>query len=191
MRAWVAKKKAAKPGGMKIGYDQATRLAIYRYHKTSNALEARTYLAQMFDRLELKNQTRREQALDNLRGYVRWRKASDLVFVQDRLRIALDLRHGVIIGGEIPVINLDPEADTYLAVILGETAPNWKSQLRMPLLQAAVADRLSRQRGDVYLGIQGLDGGDLQLHQFSGAEIQGSLDDVSDLVARAQRLLSQ
>jgi hypothetical protein len=190
LRGWVAKKRAATRVVMKTGYGQATRLSIYRYHRGDSQRRAQQYLTNLLDRLSLKNESRRDECSDSLVKYIRWREDSNLVYVQDRLRLGMLMSNGVLLGGEIPLINLNADEETYQAIMLGENAPDWRDQLRMPILQAAVAQRLERKSEDVVVGTQSLDGSRLDLHHYTQSEITEAVQQVIDLTSRAQRMLA-
>ena len=190
LRGWVARTRAAQRVVMKTGYGQATRLSIYRFHRGDSPRRAQQYLQDLLDRLSLKNETRRDECSDSLAKYIRWRGRTNLVYVQDRLRLGMLMSNGVLLGGEIPLINLNAEEETYQAIMLGEKAPDWRGQLRMPILQAAVAERLERNPEDVLVGIQALDGSALDVHHYTQREITEALREVVELTSRAQRMLA-
>jgi len=87
--------------------------------------------------------------------------------VGSRLRLDYDLGSGWQLGGEISRADLDPRTGKYNCVILGKAPLNWRQQIRMPLIQRALADKLERPETDISVGFQNLDGTSIELVSFS------------------------
>jgi hypothetical protein len=66
---------------------------------------------------------------------------------------------------------LDVLSRGYRALLIGSYHQGWKDQLRMPLLQHAVAMRYGRPIEDVEIGMQHFDGSGLVMTRYSKAEI--------------------
>ena len=191
LKGWVAKKKTAAKGFMRAGYAQATRLGIYKYHRVGNLSVAQSHLSGLMDRLELVDQARRDRAEDDLKAYHSWWRKAGRIYVQDRLRLGMILPGNFILGGDVPRIDFDSSNETYHGVLLGTADPNWKADLRTPILQAAIANRLSRDVDDIRVGVQSLDGSGLDLMQYSAKQVQRALDELERLLSQAARLLAK
>lgn len=88
-----------------------------------------------------------------------------MIVADHRVRLNLALDGEVALGGEISRIDMIPTG--YRAVLLMARAPaRWKQELRMPLIQLAVANRYDRPPGDVRVAVQLLDGNGLDEGAF-------------------------
>ena len=92
---------------------------------------------------------------------------------------------------EVPRIYLDLEEGGYKAIFLGLQQANWRNQLRMPLVQLAVAQRLDRSPQEIAVGIQNLDGSNLEVVQFTTDELDDAMEEMRHLASRAMRLLAK
>lgn len=191
LKGWVAKKKSSSKAVMRPGYGQVTRLGIYKYHRDGNFAVAQSHLINLMDRLGLVNLTRRHEAEHDLGSYHSWWKRAGRTYVQDRLRLEMSLRSGFVLGGDVPRIDFDSSNETYHGVLLGNNDPNWKTDLRTPILQAAIASRLNRDVDDVRIGVQSLDGSGLELIQYSGKQVQRAVEELEQLIRQAARLLAK
>lgn len=191
LRGWVAKKKGGSKAIMRPGYGQVTRLGIYKYHRVGKLAVARSHLISLMDRLGLVNLTRRDEAEHHLVSYDAWWKKAGRIYVQDRLRLEMSVGNGFVLGGDVPRIDFDSSNETYHGVLLGNNDPNWKSDLRTPVLQAAIASRLNRDVDDVHIAVQSLDGSGLQVIQYSGKQVQRAVDELEQLIGQAARLLNK
>ena len=179
-----------QPGGIPMrSYVHTTRMAIYRLKKDPSIESAQGYLNRLLDAFRLNNGVRRAEAENNLSGYVDWIAESGTIVVQYKLRIAKDLGHDMTLIGEVPRIDLDVDDGGYNGILLGPAPADWRDQLRMPVLQAAIAEGLQRMPNEVAIGVQDLDGTGLQITQYSAAEIRDALAELRNLVATARRML--
>ena len=88
-----------------------------------------------------------------------------MIVADHRVRLNLPLDGEVVLGGEISRIDMIPTG--YRAVLLMARAPaRWKQELRMPLIQLAVANRYDRPAADVRVAVQLLDGSGLDESAF-------------------------
>ncbi len=178
-RAWVAQKVGPSSGFIRTGYAGATKLAIYHFHKTNNQSITQRYLEDLFDSLDLRNSAQKDRALENLDGYIEWCRTAAPVVATYRLRLNYDLGSEWILGGEIS--RIDIISGGYRGIILGNIPDNWDHQLRIPLIQRALAGRLQRPEIDIAVGFQNLDGGDLRVVSFPKDEIDDAETSVQDL----------
>jgi|WetSurMetagenome_2_1015567.scaffolds.fasta_scaffold56843_4 hypothetical protein len=166
-RAWIRERIRPGGGGPRTGYDGATKKAIYNFHKKLDPAEARLYLERAFGSYRLTSTSRMAQALAALTSYMRWYKRTSPVVVGSKLLLDYDLGSGWRLGGEISRADLDPRTGKYGCVILGKAPPNWRQQIRIPLIQRALADKLERPEIDISVGYQNLDGTSIELVSFS------------------------
>lgn len=185
---WVSQKQQKSPF-FSFGYAQALRLAINHFHKTNSASEARAHLLKLLDKHLLNDPARRPVVIADLESYLSWNLASGLIFVERRARISFQLASGVILGGIIGRIDIDVSSGAYQATLLGEYSVDWISELRMPVIQRAIAHRMKRDESEVLVGVQRLSGQELKLTTYSMLEIEQALAEASDLTAQASKLL--
>src|SRR5262249_11274454 len=88
---------------------------------------------------------------------------------------------GVLLELRGSVHRLDVLPNGYRAILLGNYQPNWKNQLRMPLLQRAVARKFGRPADKVTMGVQYLDGTSLVEHQFSQRDVTNAENEFKNL----------
>jgi hypothetical protein len=75
----------------------------------------------------------------------------------------------------------------YRAILLGGYPQDWSSQIRMPLLQRAVAYRYGRPADGISIGVQRFDGSGLVVRKYSQGEIQSAGIEFKELSSRLQR----
>jgi len=180
-RSWVAQRISPSPGGPRTGYDGATKLAIYRFHGTASASQAQHHLSQLLSRLRLTNTILTNRAAANLESYVEWCVRHSPVVSGCKLRLDYDLGNNFALGGEISRIDVDIGTGGYRGVLLGSRPTDWRHQLRIPLIQRALAARLRRPESEISVGFQNIDGTQLELISFPRVV----LDEAED---RARRL---
>lgn len=154
-----------------------TKLAIYRYHATGDADMARGHLRALLGRFgDLGKKLSAEYQLDS---YIEWAEREALIVADRKVRLEFDLGSEVLLGGEVSRVDV-VLAGGYRAVLLGSFDEGWRDELRTPLLQRAVARHFARNEGEVSVGVQALDGSDLQAVQYTESEI-----DAAEVQARA------
>lgn len=174
---WVAKKLYSTEV-IRPGYAGATKLSIYKYHKTGSAEEARQHLKTLLMRFN--DISKKLDAEGKLDDYMAWCVQENVIVTNWRERISLDLGNGISLGGEVSRIDLDLNTGGYRAVLLGNYCETWQGELRMPLIQRAVAYLLQRSETEVSLGVQNLNGSELLTTTFNTTEI-----DTAENTARA------
>jgi hypothetical protein len=166
--AWVAS-KISPTFPPRQGYDACLKEGIYRFHKTDDVALGRARVEQAASRRKLTNRLRIDDALTRFEAYVHWCLDSGTVVADVRVGIELDLGSEVILGGQ--VTRVDITADGYQGVLLGKSSNDWPHELRLPLLQRALASEYDRAESAFAVARQELDGTSLVTVQFSTAEI--------------------
>ena len=77
-----------------------------------------------------------------------------------------NLGHNFELGGEISRIDVDIESGGYKGVLLGDRPVDWRRQLRFPLIQRALADKLQRPEAEISVGFQNIDATQLDIISF-------------------------
>jgi hypothetical protein len=182
-RSWVQAKAGPSPF-FAFGYNQALLHAIHRYHRSNgNAPDATQYLEDTIDR-NFKDGARADQIRDWLQAYIRWHERSAVVVADSKFRVKLSL--GVLLELRGEMHRLDVLPGGYRALLLGPYPRGWQNQLRMPLLQRAVAMRYGRPIDDVSVGVQHLDGSGLAVNLYSRNEIATAESEFRSLSAVVQ-----
>jgi len=179
---WVRSRLHPSGGGPRLGYAGAVKLAIYRFHKGGNDTGARAHLRDLLDRFQSDyHKAAAEQEFDS---YLRWYASNQPIVASHRVRLGYPLGGGVILGGEVSRVDVDAARGGYSAVLFGNPRPDWQSEIRMPLIQLGIADRYQRGAAEVRVGFQHLDGSNLSLTSFSGADLQAAEQSARDVARR-------
>lgn len=186
-RAWIAQKIKSEGGGPRTGYDGAIKLAIYRFHKTLDTIDARRYLEKAFGSYGLTSSTRITRAVGTLNAYIGWYYRASPIVVGYKLLLDFDLGSGWRLGGLVSRADLDQNTGGYHCVLLGSAPRDWRDQLRMPLVQRALADKLQRPETDISVGFQNLDGTSIELVSYPQTRLDEAERDARRLVQEAAK----
>ena len=179
---WVRAKLYPTGQGPRPGYATAVRHAIYRFHKIGNEAEARGHLRGLLDRFQ--NDVQKAGAGRDFEAYLRWHRLNQPIVASHRVRLSYPLGGGVLLGGEVSRVDVDVVQGGYRAVLLGTPRPDWRSEIRLPLIQLGIADRFQRGAAEVRVGFQHLDGSNFSLVSFSGPELQAAEQGARDVAQR-------
>jgi len=151
-----------------MGYERVLRLSIFHFHKSSGPA-ARDYMAEKIRKHNLRNVGRINEIEISLDRYLRWATGERLKVADTKVNLAhqmgfLELR------GEIG--RVDVTSTGYRAVLLGKVPDGWEQQLRMPLIQVAVALMYGRPQDKTEVGFQELDASNLATRIYSERQIQ-------------------
>ncbi|GEM_PF-912297 len=182
-KAWVAQKISPPAGGPRAGYERATKLAIYKFHATTSASQAKNHLIHLLSRFQLTSNRLANTAKDNLDSYIEWYIGESPIVSNWSVRLAFNLGHNFELGGEISRIDVDTRSGGYRGVLIGNQPSDWRRQLRVPLIQRALAAKLQRPELEISVGFQNIDGTQLELISFP-------LRVLNDAEDRARRLTS-
>jgi hypothetical protein len=150
-----------------MGYDRVLRLSIFRFHHASGQA-ARDYMAQMIRRYAFKNAQRVHEIEASLERYIAWASAGGLRVADTNVNIACEIGFLELRG---QISRVDVTATGYRAVVLGEVPADWRSHLRMPLIQFAIAQMYGRQQDKTEVGFQNLDAGNLMTSLYTNQQI--------------------
>lgn len=171
----------AKSGGFaRGGYASDVKLAISHFHKTGSHKAAQEKLEEYLKKYV--NAQKKQWARDTLDNYVVALDKSDWLVADTKLRLSLELGHGVVMSGEMSRIDVNPKSGQYQAVLLAESIDgNWKSELRWPLVQLAVSQKYSREIEEIAVGMQTLDGSVIDTRRFSKSKTTECMAEAADL----------
>ncbi len=161
-----------------MGYDGYTKLAIIKYHKTNSEIEAQNALSRYLSRF--RNMDRISECEDVLTEYIQWHQLNNPIVIDIKRRINVDINYGNSIYGEITRVDFTPTGG-YSGILLGNKADNWQSELRMPIIQFGLSQVYYRSVADFSVGVQNLDGSELETISFSSVDIKNALKKAESL----------
>ncbi len=165
-RSWVAQKISPSPSGPRTGYDGVTKLAIYKWHATGSVSQAQYHLTHLLPKYRLTNARLGNKAMENLESYIQWCRRESPAVSNWRFRLSFSLGHNFEFGGEVSRIDVDIESGGYRGVLLGNRPADWRRQLRFPLIQRTLGLQLQRPESEISVGLQNIDGTQLELISF-------------------------
>lgn len=170
--AWV-RERAASTGSRRRGYNQIVKEAIFSYHRGSgDRVAAQEYLRRGIAAANLRNPARVYSAELDLEAYMDWFEGSRVVATGQRLMVSLPLGGSVTMGGLVSRSDYIPPGRYRGVLLVNEFPPAWETELRMPLLQRAVATLLQRNEADVSIGVQSISGGQVFEQRFTTSQIR-------------------
>jgi hypothetical protein len=185
-RAWWQGRQSASPFRT-FGYGQALLNAIHRYHRANSARAARAHLRQMIDR-NFTNERRIEELEADFESYIRWHRRSGIIVADSNIRLSYSIGAFFDLGGLIS--RLDITDAGYRAVILGAGGSSWRDQLRMPLIQSAIAFEYGRPVEEVAIGVQEPSGVTLDDEIFTSEQIVTARREFQQLGEGIRQLVS-
>jgi len=185
-REWVASKKNKESHGWSLGYSQALKLAIRHYHKTGSERSAREYLKEVIRRNKFKNKTRIDELLVDQDLYIKWHKESSTIVADSFVKINLGVGGFLELGGLIG--RVDITTDGYQGILFGTPVPDWKTQLRIPLIQRALSEQYGRPLTEVAVGFQRLAGGESEVVTVPDGDVKEAERAFKALGERVRRL---
>jgi hypothetical protein len=167
-----------------MGYDRLLRLAIFHFHNTS-AVGARSYLANGIAKHDFRDAKRVTEIENNLESYMDWAASAGLRIADVHAR--LEFQEGYLeLRGEIG--RIDVTRAGYRAVLLTDPPREWKTHLRMPLIQAAISSTYGRPATEIEVGFQNLDGSDLDVFSYGTRRLEEARAEFRTLGRRIRRL---
>jgi len=167
-RTWYRASLAGESHPFNMGYDKILRLSIFHFHKSSGSF-ARAYMSGKVREHNLRNASRVSEIEISLDRYIRWATRERLRVADTKVNIAYPIGF-LELRGEIS--RVDVTSTGYRAVLLGNVPVDWEQQLRLPLIQAAVASMYSRPQDQTEVGFQELNATNLATKIYSEREIQ-------------------
>lgn len=183
-RRWYLSSLTSSSHPYKMGYDRLLRYALAHFHNTS-AADARRYLANGIAKHDFRNAKRVTEIENSLESYIDWAASV-------RLRIAdvnarLEFLEGYLeLRGEIS--RVDVTTAGYRAVLLTDPPNEWKTHLRMPLIQSAISSIYGRPATEIQVGFQNLDGTDLAVVSYGTRRLEEARAEFRTLGRRIRRL---
>jgi hypothetical protein len=163
---WLTAQQSGQQRFYSLGYDQILLFGIYRFHRTRSEQVGAAWIDALFQRHaeRLTTEFRREGVREQYRSYAEWCLNTAVPAIEPRVVLNGDFRQFLTLGGLLHRVDATPTG--VRGVILGDYRATWRSELRMPLIQIALAARYGLDRAAVVVGVQRLDGSDLRETTF-------------------------
>ena len=159
---------------------RALQYAVYEYHKQrEDSGKAAQYFEDMYRRT-FKRQHVLPDLLDYLTQYDAQFRSLSAVASQWNVRITVPIDARLELGGEIGRIDL-AAGDGYSVWLLARTSRDWRSELRMPLIQGYFAGRLGGMSDRITVGFYFFDSGQHEAITFNTSEIAGAFGEARNL----------
>lgn len=162
-KSWVASHQSGG-GWPTFGYKQALNLAISTFHGTDSVGAAKAkvdrYVAKNF-----KDAKRIALLYEYLAEYAKWFATSGIIAADSNVLLTYPYKSNWQLGGLIS--RVDYLQSGYRAVLFEGIVPGWMDQLRMPLIQTAIAERYGRPATEIKVGFQEIDGNKLTETRYS------------------------
>jgi hypothetical protein len=157
-------------------YVSALRQTIFRYHRTGDRTEARTYLR---DRLEnsrrLRNASRIFETRDQLEWYIDEHERREWPTFQSPLRLVVPVRRGLTeltCSGEVARLDLVPTGGYAGWLFVNDSDDTWIRELRFPIIQAALASEVfGVPPSEIQVGIYDMSARRVSLTQYPPVQL--------------------
>ncbi len=126
-------------------------------------------MVEMIRKHNLRNVSKINEIEISLDRYVRWATGEGLKVADTKVNLGCQMGF-LELRGEIG--RVDVTSTGYRAVLLGKVPDGWEQQLRMPLIQIAVALMYGRPPDKTEVGFQELDASNLATRIYSERQIQ-------------------
>lgn len=179
---------APRQGGGPTHFN-ALRDAIFRFHRLGESFtEIERYLEERLSRF--RDPSRREETLNQFRWYVEEYTSlmySGWITFRTRLNVALPLPSrapaDLICSGQIARADIAPSGYAAWMFLSGD-AGAWHQELRMPLIQEALAREMNAETDDVIVGVYAFRERSVQRRRFSAGEISSARASFEELLRR-------
>ena len=176
--------RGGSPPGSRMSFTMARALqySVYEYHRQGGDLaRAAEYFENMFRR-NFRRQGVLLQLLDQLAQYHAQFQSLSNTVVRCRVRVAIAVGGDMEITGEIGRLDLAPDGG-YAAWLLARTRHEWRSELRMPLIQGYFARQMVVEPENVAVGFYFFDPGEHDSVRFSARQIDAAFAEAHSLSA--------
>jgi hypothetical protein len=168
-------------------YFNALRNAIFNFHKPQwTVAQAESYLE---DRLaDAANASRKAEAFDQFHWYLEQYRALGWATALTRLNVNILLPPwapaDLSISGQIAWVDLVPSSGYAGWVFLSGAARGWRQELRMPLVEEALAGEMNVTIDEVIVGIYAFQDRSVEHTSYSATEIRQTRASLEGLLQR-------
>jgi hypothetical protein len=186
-KSWVASKQSSGGFG-RLGYRQALALAISEFHKKEDikatVVKIDGYVAKNF-----KNEMKISKLYTDFDQYTKWYQSSGIISAEANILLNFPSSGDWHLGGYVSRVDLILSG--YRAILFEVPGSGWKDQLRMPLIQLAIANRYGRPASEVRIGLQDLDGNSIVETQYGTQKRSDALSEFQKLGGKVLALWPQ
>jgi hypothetical protein len=171
----------ARAGGMKMSRTRALQLATYYFHRQDQDPDAALrYLVDLYSR-NFKTPENLPKLEEHLQDYIAdyKRRGTTTYQVQGRLAIPVTSDPDVLFTGELGRADLG--GGHYAVWLFGMKRFDWASELRMPLIQAAVAQRHGVGPDLVSVGWYFFEPGEYDAETFNSQQIESAREEAEKI----------
>jgi hypothetical protein len=184
-KAW-AMSQTSGGGFATFGYRQALNNAICVFHRSGNLKAAESKLEELIER-NFTNSKRSDAIRGELTDYAKWFSKAGIIIADSNVTLNYPTKGFWHLGGIIARVDITPNG--YRAVLFEAFDNSWKSQLRMPLIQLAIAEQFGRPPAEVRVGLHDLDGNATTDGAFSSSQRQAALTEFLGIGTVVQSIL--
>ena len=170
--AYKHKLLAAEKPFIRTGYNALLQATILQYHRESlTADQARERMTHKYHQRFTTPKGLEEITRcfgEYLDEYAAQNNLATITHQRLRLQLPADIAPSFEVTGKLP--RLDTTSDGYAAWLFSKSHAEWQQELRMPLIQAAVAADLGTDMDEVTVGVYCFEDGRHTAHQFTEAD---------------------
>jgi hypothetical protein len=158
-------------------YFNALRNAIFNFHKPRwTAAQAESYLE---DRLAgASNEARKAETLDQFRWYLEQHTALGWPKALTRLNLSISLPPqaptDLSLPGQVARVDFVPSGGYAGWLFVSGNARGWRLELRMPLIQEALAQKMSVTTDEIIVGVYAFQSRSVEHTSYSAAEVRAA-----------------
>jgi hypothetical protein len=184
-KAW-AFAESGGGGFPRFSYLQALGYAISLLHKTESLRQANAKLEEYIEK-NFKDTKRILRIRDQLAEYASWHSKSGIVTADSNVTLNFPFQGTWHLGGIVS--RVDVLGTGYRAVLFETFDETWRSQLRMPLIQSAIAEQFGRPPEEVRVGLQDLNGNATVESTYGKAKRKAALTEFLSIGGIVQTIL--
>lgn len=185
-RIWLAQRSAQENSGSqpRFSYNQALNYAIAELHKSNNITQSVNKLNSYLEKF--KDEKRKELIRIRLISYADWLETAGVIPVDSNVTVNFPSSGEWHLGGWVS--RVDIISTGYSAVLFGAIEAGWRGQLRMPLIQLAVAEKYGRPTSEIRVGFQDLEDNRMVDFRFPKANIDAAVAEFMKLGDQVRKL---
>lgn len=164
---------------MRPTFFSALRDAVFRYHRSGNKEKALEYLIERIS--AFKSDSKKQDVIAQFAWYIESFAKSGFVCVGTKVKINIAANDTLDLFGEVSRVDMNLSRG-YAAWLLQNKKPgNWIGELRMPIIQKAVANIYGVTAQFVTMGVYFFNEMEVEQYCFSDGEITEALTRISIL----------
>lgn len=185
-KVWLARRSAQESSGSQIrfSYNQALNYAISDLHRSNNITLSLDKLNSYLKKF--KDEKRKELIRIRLIGYANWLKTAGVIPVDSNVTVNFPASGEWHLGGWVSRVDIIPTG--YSAVLFAAIVKEWREQLRMPLIQLAVAEKYGRPASEIRVGLQDLEDNQMVDFRFPKANLDAAVAEFMKLGDQIRKL---